>query len=171
MMPIVQRMRVLNSVPDEVRSEGCDIGSYRGEDDIDNWLAIRNRAFSELENAGRNWNETDFRREFLEQPWWKPEWMWFAFPSNQEASKSPVGTVTLAVRTTPSGLRPVVHWLCVLPEWRRRGIARLLMSTLERAAWDAGHREIWLETHVNWKEAAAFYDRLGYEIVSRGGQS
>jgi GNAT superfamily N-acetyltransferase len=168
MMPIVQRMRVLRSVPEEARSEGCHVRSYH-EDDIDNWLANRNGAFLESETGGRAWTEDDFRREFVEQPWWRPDWMWFASPSSQEVS--PVGTVTLAVRQTPSGLRPAVHWLCVLPEWRRRGIARVLMATLERTAWDAGHREIWLETHVNWKKAAGFYDRLGYEIVTRGGQS
>jgi GNAT superfamily N-acetyltransferase len=171
MMPIVQRMRDLSSVPAETRADGITIRPYRGEDDIAAWLAIRNRAFSTLEAAGRAWTDADFRREFVEQRWWRPEWMWFAFPSNREAPDTAVGTVTLAVRETPSGLRPAAHWLCVLPEWRRRGVARVLMATLERTAWDAGHRQIWLETHVKWKEAAGFYDRLGYEIITRGAQS
>jgi GNAT superfamily N-acetyltransferase len=171
MLPIVQRMRVLTSIPAEVSAGPDSIRSYLGEDDVDGWLGIRNRAFSILETAGRVWSEADFRREFVEQSWWRPEWMWFAFASDREASKSPVGTVTLAVRQTLNGLRPAVHWLCVLPEWRRRGIARVLMATLERAAWKAGHRQIWLETHTDWKEAAAFYDRLGYSVVNRSGQS
>ena len=160
-----------HAVPAEVRSDAFDVRSYWGNEGVGRWLEIRNRAFTSMEAAGRAWDEADFRREFLEQPWWRPEWMWLAFPSNQDAPRSPVGTVTLAVRQTPGGLRPAVHWLCVLPEWRRRGVARLLMSTLERAACEAGHRQIWLETHTDWKEAAAFYERFGYEIVTRNGQS
>jgi GNAT superfamily N-acetyltransferase len=171
MLPIVRRMRVLSSVPAEIRADGITLRQYRGEDDIAAWLAIRNRAFSSLETAGRAWTDADFQREFVAQPWWRPEWMWFAVPSNQEASDAAVGTVTLAMRETPSGLRPAVHWLCVLPEWRRRGVARLLMATLERNAWYTGLRQICLETHANWKEAAGFYDRLGYEIIIRGSQS
>ncbi len=45
------------------------------------------------------------------------------------------------------------------------------MDTLERAAWNAGHRQIWLETHSNWKDAEAFYDRRGYAVVNVDRQS
>ena len=117
---------------------------YDGDEDIDYWLSLRNNAFAGESMGGRAWDRSDFGREFLQQPWWKPEWMWFAVPSIDGPATSPVGTVTLAVRQTPAGLRPAVHWLCVLPEWRRRGIGRLLMDTLEHAAWDAGYRQIWL---------------------------
>lgn len=57
---------------------------------------------------------------------------------------------------------PVVHWLLVDPNYRRRGIGRLLMNCLERAAWDAGHRELQLETHAGWSAAVAFYQSIGY---------
>jgi len=76
-----------------------------------------------------------------------------------------VGAVTLAIREGAARSVPVVHWLLVDPAWRRRGIGRLLMSHLERAAWDAGWREIELETHAGWIEAVAFYQSIGYAPV------
>jgi hypothetical protein len=36
---------------------------------------------------------------------------------------------------------------------------------LERAAWDAGWREVQLETHAGWSEAVAFYHSIGYAPV------
>jgi ribosomal protein S18 acetylase RimI-like enzyme len=55
-----------------------------------------------------------------------------------------------------------VHWLIVRSNWRRHGVGRLLMAHLETAAWDAGYREVWLETHVAWEAAVKFYRSLGY---------
>jgi GNAT superfamily N-acetyltransferase len=147
------------------------VRTYRGDEDIDHWLSLRNCAFAAEPIGGRAWDRSDFGREFLLQPWWRAERMWFAVPSIDGPATSPVGAVTLAVRQTPTGLRPAVHWLCVMPEWRRRGVGSLLMDTLERAAWDAGHRQIWLETHSNWLDAAAFYNRRGYTVVNVDRQS
>jgi GNAT superfamily N-acetyltransferase len=166
MMPIVQRMRTLQSMPSVSTVRAAIVRPYRCHEDIDHWLSLRNSAFAGESIGGRPWDRSDFGREFLQQPWWRPEWMWFAFPSIDGPAASLVGTVTLAVRQTPAGLRPAVHWLCVLPEWRRRGVGSFLMATLERAAWNAGHRQIWLETHSNWKDAAAFYDRRDYAVVN-----
>ena len=70
--------------------------------------------------------------------------------------------MTLALRGADEAARPVVHWLAVLPAWRRRGIGRLLMSVLEARAWELGYREVWLETHAAWEEAVRFYRALGY---------
>jgi GNAT superfamily N-acetyltransferase len=55
-----------------------------------------------------------------------------------------------------------VHWLAVLPGWRRRGVGRYLMSVLEARAWELGYREVWLETHAAWAEAVRLYQALGY---------
>jgi GNAT superfamily N-acetyltransferase len=76
-----------------------------------------------------------------------------------------VGSVTLALREGHVATMPVVHWLLVDPLWRRRGVARLLMSHLELAAWNDGWREIELETHAGWASAVAFYQSIGYAPV------
>ena len=77
-----------------------------------------------------------------------------------------VGSVTLARRGDPPHDKPVVHWLLVLPGYRRRGIGQLLTATLEAAVWDAGGRQVWLETHAGWADAVRLYTRLGYRPAS-----
>jgi GNAT superfamily N-acetyltransferase len=106
----------------------------------------------------------DFEQEFLAKPWWDPTRMWFAEPisSDGAVASKPVGTATLALRGSGQVARPVVHWLAVLPDWRRQGIGRLLMATLEACAWEAGYRQVFLETHAEWQEAVRLYEQLGY---------
>jgi GNAT superfamily N-acetyltransferase len=82
--------------------------------------------------------------------------MWFA------ESDGILGSVTLARRDSHTSSKPVVHWLMVDPRWQRRGIARLLLTTLEASVWDAGERQIWLETHSAWTKATQFYRAMGY---------
>jgi ribosomal protein S18 acetylase RimI-like enzyme len=93
--------------------------------------------------------------------------MWLAEIGPPPLAPKAVGTVTLARRGQPPGDKAVAHWLCVHPAYRRRGIGRLLLSTLESAAWDAGERQIWLETHSAWREAYELYRSAGYEPASR----
>lgn len=74
-----------------------------------------------------------------------------------------VGTVTLAERVLADETRYVLHWLLVAPRWRGQGIATALAAQLEAAVWDLGGRAVYLETHVDWREAVALYRKLGYE--------
>jgi GNAT superfamily N-acetyltransferase len=166
MTAIVQRKRVLLTRPTEVCIAGIGLRNFVGEADMDHWLMLRERAFARQKVGVGRWTRADFRREFLEKPWWRPDWMWFAEVEERNRTQT-IGTVTMALRRGATTTVPVVHWLCVLPSWRRRGVARLLMSTLEVAAWDADYRQVALETHEAWREAAALYDAMGYEVVSR----
>ena len=98
----------------------------------------------------------------LKKTWWRPEAMWFAETDSPSLTASAVGTVTLARRGDTPEARPAVHWLAVLPSWRRRGVGRLLITSLEAAVWETGQRQVWLETHAQWGEAAQLYESLGY---------
>jgi GNAT superfamily N-acetyltransferase len=129
--------------------------------DVEDWLKLRAAAFARERVGVRKWSAEDFLEEFVHKWWWRPEWMWLAENEQQEL----VGSVTLAMRGEPEAAKPVVHWLMVAPRWRRQRVARLLMSHLERAAWEAGYREIWLETHVGWEAAVKFYEALGYRAA------
>jgi len=129
-------------------------------DDVGRWLSLRDRAMAGQTPAVRPWSPDDFLVEMLQKPWWQSERTWVAV--SQPTPQQPVGAVTLAVRQGSAGEVPVVHWLLVDPAWRRRGIGRLLMSYLERAAWDAGWREVALETHSGWAAAVALYQSIGY---------
>ena len=169
---LIREIEVPPVVPDIA---GIALRNFAGRQDIEMWLELRRRAFGAETFRVRDWNRQDFAAEFLVKPWWSPDGFWFA---ENIASSVPlehaIGSVALAVRAHPRkptsesrgfhdiDALPVVHWLMVLPEWRRRGIGRLLVTTLEAACWQAGHRKVAVETHAAWSAAVAFYRSLGY---------
>jgi GNAT superfamily N-acetyltransferase len=140
---------------------GIRVRTYEHGADAKLWLELRNRSFAQM--VVRPWDSSDFDREFMAKPWWRPEHMWFA---ESIGTSSGVGTVTLAFRGSGNSVRPVVHWLAVLPPWRRRGIGELLMSVLEARVWELGYRQVCLETHRGWVEAMRFYQARGYREAS-----
>lgn len=160
-MSVVQLTRRLDARPQPIAVPGIRLRNYEGRADIPLWLELRRRAFARQKLGVGNWEVRDFEREFLEKPWWQPHAMWFAVA---EPGDVVVATITLARRGVGPAAKPVVHWLAVAPGFRRRGIARLLVATLEATAWDAGQRQIWLETHERWAEAAQLYRAMGYEV-------
>jgi GNAT superfamily N-acetyltransferase len=153
---VLHLSRRLVEGPTVTKVSGVAVRTFTGEDDISRWLALRAKAFVDQTPVVRPWTQADFKAEFLDKPWWSPERMWFA-----EADDA-IGSVTLAMRGHQAAATPVVHWLMVLSEWRRRGVGKLLMRTLETACWRAGYRHISLETHAGWSAAEAFYRALGY---------
>jgi GNAT superfamily N-acetyltransferase len=180
MASILQLRRQIESRPEISSIPGVEIRHYQGEADIPAWLQLRHQAFARQRMGVRQWSSNDFHAEFTGRWWWQPEHMWLAESVNSWSESLPlaagqgsgassqrqlIGTVTLAMRGEPDQsepVRPVVHWLIVHPRWRRRGIGRLLMAQLESAAWEAGHRDLWLETHTAWEAAVKFYQSLGY---------
>jgi GNAT superfamily N-acetyltransferase len=142
--------------------DGIDVRSIAIPDDFAAWLAMRQRAVGDLTPAVRPWTEADFLTEMVQKPWWRSDRSWVAVSDyDQDAI---LGGVTLAIREGRAVSVPAVHWLLVDPAWRRHGMARLLMSHLERAAWHEGWRELQLETHAGWSAAVAFYHSMGYEL-------
>jgi GNAT superfamily N-acetyltransferase len=165
-MSVLQLTRPLPGRPADCAVADLVIRTYQGPDDIARWLEVRHRAFAREKLGVREWVAADFEREFLSKPWWRPERMWFADEHATKSAEPPtIGTVTLAMRGDGATAKPVVHWLAVLPGRRRQGIGRLLMATLETAAWDAGYRQVWLETHSAWTDAASLYAALGYRTA------
>jgi GNAT superfamily N-acetyltransferase len=161
---VLQLTRTLNARPEVQVPHGIALRNFAGEDDIARWLDVRHRAFARQRMGVPSWTADDFRREFQTKSWWRPEHLWLADTLRAKCgSVETVGTVALAFRGSGSAARPVVHWLAVLPEWRRRGVARALMATLEQRCWDTGYRQIWLETLSAWQAAVELYRRLGYE--------
>lgn len=155
---------------------GVEIRHYRDVTDIRHWIELRNRAFARETVGVRQWDEADFHREMLDKPWWSAKRFWFAVESTGEAaaqqishppaperSERIVGAVVLADRGLAEQAQAAIHWLMVLPGWRRRGVARLLIAALEARAWELGHRHVVLETHAAWRSAVQFYERLGYQ--------
>ncbi len=77
-----------------------------------------------------------------------------------------VGTAQLALESRANGRhRAEVQKVMVSTSVRRRGIASLLVSDLERRARERGVRLLVLDTSEGPGGARAFYDALGYSYV------
>jgi GNAT superfamily N-acetyltransferase len=167
MSVIIHFRRHLSGPPDAVEVAGIRVRKFGEAGDVAAWISLRDRAMANESPQVRPWSEDLFFAEMQSKRWWRDDRTWFAAAGELRSPDAGqiVGAVTLALREGAAATVPVVHWLLVDPEWRRRGVARLLMSRLERAAWDDGWREIELETHTGWQTAAAFYQSMGYAPV------
>jgi GNAT superfamily N-acetyltransferase len=161
MASVLQLRKKIIERPTAPEAAGIQIRHFADDADIAAWIDLRDQAFARERVGVRRWTAGDFAAELTGRWWWRPESMWLA-EANTPSGAQLVGSIVMAMRGGPDNARPAVHWLIVRPAWRRRGIGRLLMAHLEVAAWDDGHREIYLETHASWKAAAAFYETLGY---------
>jgi GNAT superfamily N-acetyltransferase len=164
MTPVLHLRKELLDPPVERVVEGVSVRSIVLPDDIESWLELRKRATAGLTPPVREWTRDLFMVQMVDRPWWRDEHTWLAIHS-ASGKAAVIGAVTLALRTGAASHVPIVHWLLVHPAWRRRGVGRVLMSRLECAARNAGWREIELETHAGWSEAAAFYHSMGYAPV------
>ena len=68
-----------------------------------------------------------------------------------------------AAITVPTG---DIHSVAILPEYRRRGIARELISKLEEWAIEQGVTQLTLEMRVGNEQAAPLYQSLGYKELA-----
>jgi GNAT superfamily N-acetyltransferase len=77
-----------------------------------------------------------------------------------------LGAVSVEPDGTVAGLTiPSQNYLVVDPAFRRRGLARLIMSALEESAAAAGHTAVVLNSGGRQPEALALYAALGYTPV------
>jgi GNAT superfamily N-acetyltransferase len=87
------------------------------------------------------------------------------------AEGAPVGMAALRrIAVGGDGVpRGEVKRLFVRPAGRRRGVARALLSELERIAPELGYRELWLDTHAD--EPAALFRSAGYADIEPYNQN
>jgi GNAT superfamily N-acetyltransferase len=165
--PVLQLRRELHGRPQPVDGAQLTIRAAT-PDDLAIWLQLRSVAVAQLQPRPGEWTVEDARREIFPSEVRQTARTWLAMAAKTTENDNPggeilAGSVTLLVGRAGCSVTARVHWLLVEPRFRRRGIARFLMATLERACWDAGIRRISLETHRNWTAAVAFYRSLGYE--------
>jgi GNAT superfamily N-acetyltransferase len=167
MTAVLQLSKRLTKSPQVIEIQSFAIREF-ASDDVDLWLELRHRAFAREQHGVRKWTQGDFEAEFHQRWWWNPANLWLAEPKTVTTPLRLAGSVALAMRGPPQNAKPVVHWLMVAPEARRQGLGSLLLSHLELAAWNAGYREIWLETHAAWRAATKLYEKFGYIPCPRG---
>ena len=133
MPDVLQLAHRLTSRPEIPDVAGVVVRTYAGADDVARFLELRERAFAREKLGVRRWTPEDFQTEFLSRSWWRPERFWLA-ETGPAGRSQPVGTITLALRGEGPTARAAMHWLAVAPGWRRCGVGRLLVATLEAAA-------------------------------------
>lgn len=161
MTSVIQLTKTLQEPPEVIEIKDFTVRSFAPEDVIP-WLELRHRAFARESHGVREWTPADFEREFCQRWWWNPRNMWVAEWKTVAGPTKLAASVTLAMRGEPASALPVVHWLMVAPEARRRGLGKLLLAHLERAAWELGYREVRLETHAAWRAATRLYESQGF---------
>jgi ribosomal protein S18 acetylase RimI-like enzyme len=57
------------------------------------------------------------------------------------------------------------NWIAVAKAHSRRGIARALMSALQRLARRTGHKRLEIDTRNRFRAALAFYIEIGFDVV------
>lgn len=62
-----------------------------------------------------------------------------------------------------------VKRMYVKPGFRGRGLAKLVLETVEQAASDFGYKKIWLETGDRQPEAINLYESAGYRRIENYG--
>jgi putative acetyltransferase len=74
-----------------------------------------------------------------------------------------------AIREWASGIMEIKR-MFVLPEFRRKGFAQIVVSNLESWAIELGYEKCILETGKNQPEAIQLYQKIGFEITPNYGQ-
>ncbi len=83
-----------------------------------------------------------------------------------EVAGEPVGSG--AWRALGAGVAEIKR-VYVVPRFRRRGLAQLIVHTLERSAAGSGHWAVVLNSGAEQPEALALYEQLGYGPVAPYG--
>jgi GNAT superfamily N-acetyltransferase len=169
---VLQMKKTLHGASFPEPAKGFSLRTFADPVDLPAWLALRQAAFSKEKLGVRAWEEPDFQQEFTSKAWWNPKYCWIVEDLslvqrqlsgvNLAENGRFLGSVTLAMRSHETSVRPVVHWMMVHPRYRSAGIGRWLLATLESQAWELGFREIFLETHSSWESAVRFYIAAGY---------
>jgi GNAT superfamily N-acetyltransferase len=122
------------------------------------WVVARAEAELEVRYGFLHQSETGLTAAMFDPPAG-------AFVVGRAGAAGPVvgGVGVRAVEHGAVGRRGEIRRLWVDPDWRGRGIARLLMEAVERAARDLGLTSLRLITGPRQPEAVALYTATGWD--------
>jgi ribosomal protein S18 acetylase RimI-like enzyme len=158
----------LTAEPPQLDDPAIELAACRIPEDVADWLALRERAFAGETPPVRPWQQADFLREFVgsDVRVLRPTWL---ARCKRQADSPVCGAVSLSLPKA-HGHAARLHWLMVDTDCRRRGIGSLLVNKAERYSWEAGVRELCLETHQGWEAAIRFYRQRGYQNLIGASQ-
>ncbi len=152
--------RELTDLPEAKPPAGYRIRTYETGDDSA-FVRIKNAAFLS-EGGGRAWTEVDFRKEYLDSPYFEPARVLFAICNGE-----PVGTTTAWTAMNRGKEVGLIHWVAVVPEHRRKGLGWVLNVRAVHKLKELGYGEAILNTSETLESAVRLYHRLGFEVVLR----
>ena len=122
--------------------------------DYDDLMALWNST----EQSRRALNPVDDSREGIERYLKRnPATCFLAFT---EPDRKTVGVIL----TGHDGRRGIIHHMCVHPDYRRQGIARMLVQTAEEALRREGITKVFGLVFKNNEAATAFWEEQGYSL-------
>ena len=139
----------------------------RGSENVN--IAIRHVTIDDYERIYGLWNSTaqsrralnpvDDSREGIDRYLKRnPATCFLAYP--EEDPRQVIGVIL----TGHDGRRAVIHHMCVHPEYRRQGIARMLLQKAEEALRAEGITKIFGLVFKDNEEANRFWESQGYTL-------
>lgn len=153
--------RELMDLPEANAPAGYRIRTYETGDDAA-FVRIKNAAFMSENAGGRAWTAADFKKEYLDSPYFDPMRVLFAVFGDE-----PVGTTTAWTATYRGREVGLIHWVAVVPEHRSKGLGWLLNVRALHKLKALGYGEATLNTSETLESAVRLYRRLGFEVVVR----
>ena len=126
-------------------------------DDYDGIYAL----WDSTEQSRRALNPVDDSREGIARYLKRNPSTCFLAAENDESGKEKIIGVIL---TGHDGRRAIIHHMCVHPDCRRRGIARLLVQKAEEALRAEGITKVFGLVFKNNDAANAFWESQGYSL-------
>lgn len=103
----------------------------------------------------RHWDAQTVRNVFINDG--RVKAIWIATENNR-----PIGVAAAQVRADNGSDSVNVHWISVHPEWKHKGIGRMMMVELWRWAMLNAKRRVWAYTTTYTLEVEEFYRDLGF---------
>jgi N-acetylglutamate synthase-like GNAT family acetyltransferase len=85
----------------------------------------------------------------------------------RNAENALIGAAVVAWTITPRVSFATLEDLAVSPEWRKHGVGAKLVEMVEKRARENGIRWLFLESGLNNHNAHAFFERGGFEAISK----
>lgn len=133
--------------------------TYRDGDDS-HWIRIYNLAFRDLMPNFNPVTQEKFRRQFLKNPYWKPERLFFLCHN-----ETPVGSIASWRDNEDAHLVGVVHWVILDPTHHGKRLGRPMMAQCMNRLRIDGWDEIYLTTDTAFHSAVSLYKKLGFETL------